>query len=254
MWSAAGWGECEDGATPPPPRRRVHRVPMAEAASTVEEKAGAVAAVAEVLVVAAAKVEAAVTARVPVADVVSSAEPSVELMEPSVELSVVSSVELSGVTSIVSSVELSVEMSVEMSGVTSGPLGSAIGSVPHACDCMGTPAMGVGTRKCASMGTVVGYVRAAEAERASGVSPFSQMLGPPETSLMDWCTVSGEEGDTCWSRSLLESNFVMLLLMFVIDMLMRAGPGQQRWDSTILNNEEYVRKWRGVCRRLSTYH
>ena len=178
MWSAAGWGECEDGATPPPPRRRAHRVPMAEAASTVKEKAGAVAAVADVLVVAAAKVEAAVTARVPVADVVSSAEPSVELMEPSV----VSSVELGGVTSIVSSVELS----VEMSGVTSGPLGSAIGSVPHACDCMGTPAMGVGTRKCASMlGTVVGYVRAAEAERASGVSPFNQMLGPRETSLMD---------------------------------------------------------------------
>ena len=109
MWSAAGWGECEDGATPPPPRRRAHRVPMVEAASTVEEKAGAVAAVAEVLVVAAAMVEAAVTARVPVADVVSSAEPSVELMEPSVEMSVVSSVvpsvELSGVTSIVSSVE-----------------------------------------------------------------------------------------------------------------------------------------------------
>ena len=177
-----------------------------------------------------------------------------------VEPSNVSSVELDGVTSIVSSVELSVEMnvvssvelSVEMSGVTSGPLGSAIGSVPHACDCMGTPAMGVGTRKCASMGTVVGYVRAAEAERASGVSPFNQMLGPPETSSMDcWWTVSGEEGDVCWSRSLLESNFVVLLLLFVIDMLMRAGPGQQGWDSTNLTKKS--RCWRGVCRRLSTH-
>ena len=51
--------------------------------------------------------------------------------------------------------------------------------------------------------------------------------------------MSGEEGDVCWSRSLIESNFVvLLLLLFVIDMLMRAGPGQQGWDSTILNKEE----------------
>ena len=49
--------------------------------------------------------------------------------------------------------------------------------------------------------------------------------------------MSGEEGDVCWSRSLLESNFVVLLLLFVIDMLMRAGPGQQGWDSTNLTKK-----------------
>ena len=38
---------------------------------------------------------------------------------------------------------------------------------------------------------------------------------------------------------MIESNFVVLLLLFVIDMLnMRAGPGQQGWDSTIINKEE----------------
>ena len=118
-----------------------------------------------------------------------------------------------------------------------GVVGKDLGEPTETTSCRDAPLMGIDWR--ASMETVVGCLSDAEAECASGVSLFDkdQMLGAAEKKLKDR-TVSGEEGDVCWSRSLLESNFVVLLLLFVIDMLMRAGPGQQGWDSTILNKEE----------------
>jgi hypothetical protein len=86
---------------------------------------------------------------------------------------------------------------------------------------------------CGSMETAVGYLRNAEAERASGVSLFDkdQMLGAAEKKLKDR-TVSGEEGVVCWSVSLSESHFMMFcsMLLFDIDLLMRAGPGHPGWE------------------------
>jgi hypothetical protein len=113
-----------------------------------------------------------------------------------------------------------------------GVVGKDLGEPTETTSCRDAPLMGIDWR--ASMETVVGCLSDAEAKCASGVSLFDkdQMLGAAEKKLKDR-TVSGEEGDVCWSVSMSESHFVVFcsMLLFVINLLMRAGPGHQGWDS-----------------------
>ena len=75
----------------------------------------------------------------------------------------------------------------------------------------------------------------AEAECASSVSLFDKdKKRRAAEKKLKARTVPGEEGDVCWSVSMSESHFVVFcsMLLFVINLLMRAGPGHQGWDST----------------------
>ena len=82
-----------------------------------------------------------------------------------------------------------------------GVVGKDLGEPTETTSCRDAPLMGIDWR--ASMETVVGCLSDAEAECASGVSLFDkdQMLGAAEKKLKDR-TVSGEEGDVCWSVSM----------------------------------------------------